>query len=510
MKKFTVILLIIAMCLASFTGCGKKDNEKDTNKDTNVTSNENNDANDESNKTSDKPAKLKLFLHSRDIQDKSFSKDYIEEKTNTELEITQVTTKELENKLNIILASGKRPDIMNFYTDAMEDKLAKGGALLPLNEYFDKYPELKASRTEEVWNTMRHDDGNIYAIGYSTARPLSIIAYRKDWLDKFGMEVPTTLDEYYEFAKKVALEDPDGNGKNDTFAMGGYSRVDKFMDHIFGAYGVLPNYWMEKDGQIVNGSVQPEIKEALKYLKKLYDEKIIDPEFVTDNSSRWKTKVKAGTFGAGETKIHLFDKNNFQNYYAPFIQKNPEGEFVYGPVLQGGCDSPIGVRTESAKGWVRTGISSECKDVDAALRLLAWAASEEGNKFVNYGVEGEHYKEEDGHVTRLIDNAKGKELDIDKFYIAKTALIDHSSPEFQDAIDYSKKSAASNPADGIMVDESSKYEADLVDFTNREFIGMIVGATDIESGFDSFVQEWNQRGGEALTKAVNDKYQARK
>ncbi len=59
---------------------------------------------------------------------------------------------------------------------------------------------------------------NIYAIGYNTANPLSIIAYRKDWLDKFGMDVPTTLDEYYAFAKAVALEDPDGNSKNDTFA----------------------------------------------------------------------------------------------------------------------------------------------------------------------------------------------------------------------------------------------------------------------------------------------------
>lgn len=359
---------------------------------------------------------------------------------------------------------------------------------------------------------MKHDDGNIYAIGYNTANPLSIIAYRKDWLDKFGMDVPTTLDEYYAFAKAVALEDPDGNSKkNDTFAFGGYSKVDRFMDHIFfGAYGTLPNYWMVKDGQIVNGSIQPEAKEALKYLKKLYDEKIIDPEFVTDNSKRWKTKVKTGTFGAGETKIHLFDKNNLQNYYAPFVQKNPEGEFVYGPVLKGGSDNPVGVRMASRKGWVRTGISSECKDIDGALRLLTWAASEEGNTFINYGLEGEHYNVENGQVVKIIDDAKAKDLDIDKFYIAKNALFDHSSPELLDAFKYAENMALENPVDGIMTQESIKYLIDLEDFTNREYIGMIVGATDIDVAFDAFVKEWNQRGGEELTKALDEQYQARK
>jgi ABC-type glycerol-3-phosphate transport system substrate-binding protein len=503
MKKLISLLLIITMCLVSFSGCSKKTSEVD--KKDNTASSSNETSNKEK---SDEPVKLKLFLHSKDIQEESFTKDYIEEKTNTILEVTQVTTKELENKLNLILASGNRPDIMNFYTDAMEDKLVKGGALIPLNKYFDKYPELKAARTDREWEVMTHDDGNIYAIGISTANPLSIIGYRKDWLDKFGMDVPTTLDEYYEFAKAVALKDPDGNGKNDTYAFGGYSIVDRYMDHIFGAYGALPHYWMEKDGKLVNGSVLPEAKEALKFLKKMYDEKLIDPEFVTDDSKRWKTKVKAGTFGGGEMKIHLFDKNNHQNYYVPFKTKNPKGEFVFGPILKGGSDNPVGIRMASIKGWVRTGVSSETKDVDAALRLLTWTASE-GNKFINYGLEGEHYKEEDGKLIRTIDNNKSSELDINKYNIAKKILFNHSSKELFDAFKHNESIALPNPADGIMVTEATKYDADLRDFTNRVFISMIVGAIDIETGFDSFVDEWNKRGGEALTNALNEKYQSR-
>ena len=127
----------------------------------------------------------------------------------------------------------------------MESQLLSAGILLPINEYWDNYPNIKNGRDEATWDLMRYTDGNIYSIGIKNPNPLSIIAYRQDWLDKLGLEVPTTLDEYYKVATAVAKEDPDGNGVDDTFAFGGYQNVDtSWFDHIFGAYGALPNYWM--------------------------------------------------------------------------------------------------------------------------------------------------------------------------------------------------------------------------------------------------------------------------
>ena len=48
-------------------------------------------------------------------------------------------------------------------------------------------------------------------------------------------------------------------------------------DHIFGAYGALPNYWMLQDGHLVNGSIQPGMKDALVFLNKMYTDGLIDP-----------------------------------------------------------------------------------------------------------------------------------------------------------------------------------------------------------------------------------------
>ena len=511
MKKQTLVraaagVLAVCMTAGTLAGCGSSKKAEETTAKAEETTTAAGGAAGEANTSNEAPTHLKLFLTNKNIVDGSYAKTMIEQATNTELEIIQVPTKELDNKLNILLASGDRPDIIQCETETMESQLLSAGILLPINEYWDNYPNIKNGRDEATWDLMRYTDGNIYSIGIKNPNPLSIIAYRQDWLDKLGLEVPTTLDEYYKVATAVAKEDPDGNGVDDTFAFGGYQNVDTtWFDHIFGAYGALPNYWMLQDGHLVNGSIQ----DALVFLNKMYTDGLIDPEFVTDDPKRWQQKVKSGVFGAGVTKIHIFDQNNWSNYYEPFIQAYPEGKHVYGPVLKGGCENPVGIRMASERGWLRTFISKDSKNIDACLRLIDYLMSEEGNRFAQYGVEGEHYKWEGEKLVRLIDDEKTNELDLNKFFIGNTVLFDHSSDELFDAFEFSHTICTPNPADGIFIDELNDIYPKLKEITNTRFIEMIVGETPIDGGFEDFVKEWNSRGGDKLTEAIDAAYQAK-
>lgn len=497
------ISLLMALCLtaSSLQGCGgsQKGNEAGA-------------VAEEGKDDQGAAAALKLFLPmNRDIVDGSYAKTEIEKVTNTKLDIMQVTTSELDKKLNILMASGDIPDIIQCETDTMEAQLLESGILLPISKYWDKYPNIKNARSEEIWDLMKYNDGNVYSIGIQNPNPLHCTSYRKDWLDKFGMEVPETIDEYYEFAKKAALEDPDGNGKKDTFAFGSHKVIDVGQfDHIFGAYGALPNFWMEKEGKIVNGSIQPEMKEALTMLNNMYKDGIIDPEFVTDDSKRWQQKIKSGTYGAGVTKIHIFDVNNWNNYYGTFKQACPDGELVYGPILQGASENPVGVRRSSERGWLRTFVYKDSKNVDAALRLLDYLMSEEGNRFVQYGNEGEHYKWEGENMVRLLSEDEMLELDLNKFQIGNKVLFDHSSDELFDAFEFSHEISIADPVDGIFIPELTNLYPKLKEIANIRFIEMIVGEIPIDTGFDAFVEEWNSRGGLELEDALNVAYQSRK
>lgn len=505
LTRSMAMALVMCSLTTTLSGCGKKEASVET---TTGAGTRQETSGSKKEEEASRAEVVKLFLPmNRDISEDSYAVKEIEKVTNTDLEIMQVTTSELDKKLNILLASGDIPDIIQCESETMEAELLESGILLPIDEYWDKYPNIKNARTDEIWDLMRYNDGKIYSIGIKNPNPLFITSYRKDWLDKFGMEVPQTIDEYCEFARKVALEDPDGNGQKDTFAFGGHKVIDVYQfDHIFGAYGALPNYWMKKDGELVNGSVQPEMKEALKTLNELYTQGVIDPEFITDDSKRWQQKVKTGVYGAGVTKIHIFDKNNWNNYYGTFKQACPDGELVYGPVLQGASDNPVGIRRDSDRGWIRTFVYKDSPNLDAALRLLDYLMSEEGNRFVQYGKEGEHYKWEDEKLVALMSDEELQKLDINKIQIGNTVLFDHASDELLDAFEYSKTISIANPADGIFIPELTDIYPKLKEITNIRYIEMIVGQTPIDTGFEAFVEEWNSRGGQELTKAINEAY----
>ena len=113
-------------------------------------------------------------------------------------------------------------------------------------------------------------------------------------------------------------------------------------------------------------------------------------------------------------------------------------------------------------------------------------------------------------LIRLTDDNETDELDLNKFFIGNTVLFDHSSPELFDAFEFSHTIATPNPVDGIFIDELNDIYPKLKEITNTRFIEMIVGETPIDGGFEAFVEEWNSRGGDKLTQALDEAYQAKK
>ncbi len=436
----------------------------------------------------------------------------IQERTNTRLKITAIAGGDLENKLNIMLASGDRPDIIQFGLDDTEWKYSRSGVLLALDEYFDKAPNLQAFGNDGTWDAMRHEDGHIYAAPIKGSIIDNIPLYRKDWLDNLGLKVPSTIDEFITVAEAFSNNDPDGNGKKDTYALGGFTLANGFdlasWDHVFGAFGTLPNYWVEWDGRIMNGSVTPGALEALKVLNRLYKNKAIDMEFLTDNSSRFKEKLIQGIIGAPVYRTFILDPNNINNYYEPMKQHNPEAEFVQGTILKG-TDRAIGFRTLTQRGWQKTAVLKESKHADAAIRLLDYLASEEGNMLVNYGEEGTDYTLENGMVTRLITDEDMKKRGVDQFRLTFNQLYKHTSLQFQEIREYAVSISYPSPVDGIFIEGDTKL-SELDGFASVKFSEMITAEGPIDEMFNAFVAEWNKRGGEALTQAYNEAYQKRK
>ena len=140
----------------------------------------------------------------------------LEEGTNTSLEFIEAGTgNDYLQKLNVVMASGDYPDIFAVTNNSTELDFARNGAMVPLNQHWDRYPNIRNSRTPDIWNVMTHPDGNVYVIprngrlGNHVVNHVNwMLLFRQDYLERAGMSVPRTLDEYWRFLEFV--RDADG------------------------------------------------------------------------------------------------------------------------------------------------------------------------------------------------------------------------------------------------------------------------------------------------------------
>jgi putative aldouronate transport system substrate-binding protein len=195
------------------------------------------------------------------------------------------------------------PDAFMGTGPSTADHIAWGatGTLIDLTPYLGTYtPNLKGIMAELpiVKNIITATDGKIYSLPYVNLTPHDMPAAREwinvKWLENVGMKEPETLDDLYNVLVAFRDKDPDQNGKNDTIPMSGYvsglTMQGTFC--IITALGYA-NFGINlQDGKIVYFPAQPEFKEYVTFMKKLYDEKLLDQEYFTHNNAQFTAKFK--------------------------------------------------------------------------------------------------------------------------------------------------------------------------------------------------------------------------
>ncbi|PYI56386.1 extracellular solute-binding protein [Paenibacillus flagellatus] len=220
----------------------------------------------------------------------------INDKFNVDFKTEFVPYSEYGQKLPVKMASGDIPDVIGMETaDSNYYKWAKQGAFLPLDSYIDRYPTLKMV-PQFVWDAMKVD-GKVYGIPrYFPMKYGKQPMIRKDWLDKLGLKVPTNFEELKQVAIAFAKNDPDGNGKDDTYGI----MLAKGIQYDFD-FGVYWNpaawYHTNRDGQTIPGLIADASKERIQMLADLYKAGAIPKDWAVAKISDVKKAFYAGKFG---------------------------------------------------------------------------------------------------------------------------------------------------------------------------------------------------------------------
>jgi len=437
--------------------------------------------------------------------------DAIQEVTNIHLDITAANGAAEQDNFNLMIAGGDYCDIlssMNFYSTGLEGAVEEG----IIQDLADIVPEkcpIYWSRISSDTTTLMQtytDSGYMPALIVVTPEAGQEVignVIRQDWLDEFGMDMPRTFDDLYDYLDrsyqdKGAIYDmAASDGLVGDLAMG--------LNISLGGYEVI-------DGQVEYGAAQDAFKDYLHFMNRLYQGGLISQDFFSTTNEDLSSKARLD-FGLGTNSLLSVSAANSSDIFMnvtddtfnmavmPYVSTDGNSGNHLGPdTLQG--------TMKDNDAWA---FSAECEDIEPLLEMVEFLYSDEGYLLTNYGVEGESYTMVDGkpqYTDLVINNPDGLSYFFASYVYATNAasgffpyindmsrsFYNFNDNQWQVFEDLKKISDCeyNYPAYANMsVDETTAYagiESDLSTYMDSTVLEFIVGTRDIEVEFDSFVE----------------------
>lgn len=301
---------------------------------------------------------------------------------------TQLTLKVASDELpDLIMGSGMNvSDVNEWGSEGYFLDLSEYLDLMPnLQAYFEEYPELKAYCTTS--------EGNIYGlprIKIDMTDRLTRSFINRQWLENLNLEVPTTLDEYYNVL--VAFKEQDANGNGDpndevpllfTSPAGGYDAIEKTFLDSFGIFTSDPKYILQadEDNKVELSNISDTYKEYLRFMNKLYEEGLMEQEAFTITGEEITTREQDdiyGSMGCGS---------------APFVMANKDISYDANWVALSGMTTDIHPERETSiaspvQNSILVAINGKTQYPEAMARFIDYLYTDEGIISAVRGYEG--------------------------------------------------------------------------------------------------------------------------
>ena len=336
------------------------------------------------------------------------------ERTGVTITYLHPPTGQLNEQFNLILADGDLPDIMEYTWQSYPggpQKAIEDGNILALNDIIDQYcPNLKAylEAHPDVDRQCKTDEGNYYMFpfvrGDDSLRVSTGLMIRQDWLNDLGLEMPTTIDEWHDVLTAFKTE----KGATAPFAFEYTTPSLRNNWPFMSAYNTTAEFYVGDDGKIHYGPAEENYKEFLATMNQWNKEGLLDPDMPTAQLDQVSAKMTSGASGASLGWIG--SRMGVWTTAAKETDPNYDLEAAPVPTLNKGETAKMGPMDNVVVNNGGAAITTRCKDIEAAARLLDWAYSDEGHMYYNFGTEGESYTMENGepvYTDLILNNPDG-------------------------------------------------------------------------------------------------------
>lgn len=299
----------------------------------------------------------------------------------------------------LMIANDEYPDMI--YAKGSATDLYQAGALIDMTDLIEKYgPNIKKMYGAEMeklkWS---QDDPGIYQLSYAGVNQKTLTtggSCQIQWaaLKENDYKYPKTLDEYEKMIKSYLAAHPKTEDGLDMIGITMSASDWHWMITLGNPAGLIADaspdngQWIIDDEYNVHYKhVTDEEKEYFKWLCRMYNEGILDPNFATQTDDDYIAKVASGRV------VAITD--------AEWHYSQCEATLVAdGKVDQTYVGLPVTLREDQVEkallyqgttvGWGMA-ITKSCEDPVRAIKFLDYLCSDEGQILYHWGIEGENY-----------------------------------------------------------------------------------------------------------------------
>ena len=489
-RKTWMALAVLTLMAGMFTGCGSVPEESSGESRTIETEEPEGNGGDET-------VTLRIVSKELNPQDETqmawleeYNRALAEAGINAQLELVNIQSGSYADNLALMLNGGDIPDLI--YFQGGDQTFANQGILEDLTPYIEKSIYMK----DVLEDFQKERLSNYPYLVYVKAASIKVPVIRGDVLDSLQtagalLENPT-VDNYTAMLKEL---------KQDHEAVFGMDGSLDGMNSVFDqAFGLTQTWIKNEAGEYEYARVSQRSLEQLKYYADLYQQGIIDQDYLNVNWER-----KENDFYGNTTAIICGSQGETTDIYnSNMVAANGESAALRVlPPAKGEAQgyTPLDTSKET-RGFA---ISAQSEHKDLAFQVLDFACSPEGRVLDLLGLKGKTYTEENGKYTLLPAHDNWFAVIFGTFANFDMDTVSEETPYWSEAAVSSKEmsSAYSTLDNAFVIPEEYTISWDAANSTLSEFIADFVLGNKTEQDWDAFVEEWNRVGGAAVTEYAN-------
>ena len=353
--------------------------------------------------------------------------EVLKQKTGVNIKFTVPVTDDGQ-KLSTLISGNKLPDLISvqcWYPQCSQ--LANQNYLYPLDGLIERWaPSFVAKEQTDIWNYFKEGGAYTYGIpnfAYSTKyvndsdkmEPNGCLMVREDWYKEAAAAgyAMTDVDSFINGCKYIKAQHSTAIPfQLDAFTMEGNDSVDWLAQYFCAPFE-------DSNGNYLDIRTTDRYKEMLQFLNRCHKEGIIESANYSDKAAQIRQNISRGN-----VFVSAVTPQDYQNAflsafgsnvkYVPLILRNKDGQ---APILQ----------DISGNGYLMTMVTRNCKRPDKAIKLLEYLYSEEGQRLVAFGVEGESYVWNSDHTLiqwtdRYVNGVNGPSGNPDQAWINSLGL----------------------------------------------------------------------------------------